>query len=64
MSSTEPTVAAATRPTVNPTVPAPISAADDQNSVRRPTARSRRAEIIPATRLPAANAATCRPPVE
>ena len=45
-------------------VAAPISAADDQNSVRRPIARSRRAEMIPATRLPAANAATCRPPVE
>jgi hypothetical protein len=64
MTSTEPTVAAATRPAVNPIAPAPISAAADQNSVRRPSPRSSRAEITPATMLPAANAATCSPPAE
>ena len=64
MTSTEPTVTSAMRPAVNPIVPAPITAADDQNSARRPSARSSRAEITPATRLPAANAATCSPPVE
>ena len=64
MTSTEPTVKEAMRPAVNPIAPAAISAAADQNSVRRPSARSSRGEITPATRLPAANAATCSPPVE
>ncbi len=64
MTSTEPTVTAAMRPAVNPIAPAPISAAADQNSVRRPSVRSSRAETTPATMLPAANAATCSPPVE
>ena len=64
MTSTEPTVTSATRPAVNPIAPTPITAAADQNSVRRPSARSSRAEIMPATMLPAANAATCSPPVE
>ena len=43
MTSTEPMVTAAMRPAVNPIAPAPISAAADQNSVRRPSARSSRA---------------------
>ena len=64
ITSTEPTVSGAIRPAVRPTAPAPISAAADQNSPRRPSARSSRAEVTPATRAPAANAATCNPPVE
>jgi hypothetical protein len=64
MTRTEPIVIAAMGPAVNPMVPAASSAAADQNSVRRPRARSSRAEITPATVLPAANAATCSPPVE
>ena len=64
MTSTEPTVAAATRPAVNPIAPAPISTAADQNSLRRPSVRSSRAAATPATMLPAANAATCSPPAE
>ncbi len=63
MTSTEPMVTAAVRPAVRPTAPRPISAAADQSSVRRPSARSSRADTRPATMLPAANAATCSPPV-
>jgi hypothetical protein len=62
MTSTAPIVTAATRPAVSPAAPAPITTAADQKSVRRPSARSSVAEIPPATMLPAANAATCRPP--
>ena len=64
MTSSDPMVTTAMRPAVNPIAPAAISAADDQNSARRPSARSIRAEITPATRAPAANAATCSPPIE
>jgi hypothetical protein len=63
MTSAEPTVTAAMRLAVNPIAPAPISAAADHHSARRPSARSSRAETTPATVLPAANAATCSPPV-
>ena len=61
---TEPTVAAATFPAVNPTAPAAITAAPDHSSARRPSPRSSRAATRPATMLPAANAATCSPPTE
>ena len=44
MTSTEPTVTAAMRPAVNPIAPAPISTAADQNSLRRPSVRSSRAD--------------------
>ena len=52
------------RPSVSAIAPAPITAAEDQNSVRRPSARSTRPDAKPASTLPAANAATCSPPVE
>jgi hypothetical protein len=51
ITSTEPMVTSAMRPAANPIVPAPISTADAQRSERRPSARSSRAEIPPATRL-------------
>ena len=44
MTSSEPTVASATRPAVSPTAPAPITAAAAQNSERRPSARSSRGD--------------------
>ena len=64
MTSTEPTVTSAICPAANPIAPAPMTAAPDQNSVRRPIPRSIRAAIAPATMAPAANAATCSPPTE
>jgi len=62
ITSTDPTVTSTMLPTVNPTTPAPNSAAADHNSLRRPSQPSSRAEARPATVLPAANAATCSPP--
>src|SRR2546423_91343 len=62
MTSTEPTVTPATRPSVRTVAPAAISAAADQSNRRRPRARSSRADITPASMLPAAKAATCSPP--
>ena len=64
ITSREPIVASAAWPSVSAIVAAPISAAPDQNNARRPTAASIRPETRPASTLPAANAATCRPPTE
>ena len=64
MISSAPIVSTGVRPSVSATVAAPITAAPAQNTARRPTRASNRPELSPATTLPAANAATCSPPIE
>ncbi len=60
----DPIVAGTAPARVSRPAPVAITAAADQSSTVRPTARSSRGDRMPATALPAANAATCSPPTE